>query len=67
MMGKKNIALFPNQISVTKSNGSVCLHIDFNDGQEDISIELNSSEAEHLSSARGTRQNEILIAAEYAD
>ncbi|MCZ3381580.1 hypothetical protein O3S68_04645 [Kosakonia sp. SOY2] len=67
MMGKKNIALFPNQISVTKSNGSVCLHIDFNDGQEDISIELSSTEAEHLSSALGTRQNEILIAAEYAD
>lgn len=67
MMGKKNIALFPNQITVTKPNGSVCLNINFNDGRDDISIELNSTETEHLSSALGTRQNEILIAAEYAD
>ncbi|MCL6745890.1 MULTISPECIES: hypothetical protein [Kosakonia] len=67
MMSEKNIALFPNQITVTKPNGGICLHINFNDGQEDISIELNSAEAEHLSSALGARQNEILIAAEYAD
>jgi len=67
MMGQKNIALFPNQITVTKPNGSVCLHINFNDGRDDISIELNSMEAEHLSSALGSQQSEILIAAEYAD
>ncbi|MDN2484976.1 hypothetical protein [Kosakonia sacchari] len=67
MMSKKNIALFPNQITVTKPNGSVCLHINFNDGRDDISIELNSTEAEHLSCALGSRQREILIAAEYAD
>lgn len=67
MMGKKDIALFPNQITVTKPNGSVCLHINFNDGRDDISIELNDTEAKHLSSALGTRQSEILIAIEYAD
>lgn len=66
-MDKKNTALFPNHITVTKPNGSVCLHINFNDGREDISIELSKTEAEHLSHALGNQQNEILIAAEYAD
>lgn len=65
MSENTHTALTPDRTTLIESNGQVCLSLEFNNKQEDILINLNSSSIDYLNAELNTLHKKSLIAAEF--